>query len=534
MIRLRDIALPFDHKLDALAASILKRLDISGQELLDFTIIRKSTDARRKNNILAVYTIDVRVKNESEVLCRFSQDINISPAPCMNYQMPAIGDIQGLRPVVVGSGPCGLFAALILAQLGFQPVVIERGKDVKSRIKDVRDFWRSGQLDPASNVQFGEGGAGTFSDGKLTSQIKDKRNRSRKVLEEFVKAGAPEEILYQARPHIGTDNLVKVVKNLRSEIILLGGQVRFETKLTGIEIRNGKVAGAIVNDSENIETDTIVLALGHSARDTFEMLHRLGIPIEAKPFSIGVRIEHPQEVIDKAQYGRPASGEFLGPAEYKLVHHGENGRSAYTFCMCPGGEVIACSSESGGVVTNGMSFYSRNRPNANSALLAGVNPRDFTGTDPLAGIAFQRKWERKAFETGGNNYFAPVQLVGDFLADRPSRSLGRVMPSYRPGTTLCDLGECLPGFVVETLRLAIPQMDRKLKGFSMNDAVMTAVESRSSSPIRIIRDRTFQSPALEGLYPAGEGAGYAGGIISSAVDGIRIAEAICCRTLKMA
>ncbi|MGB2862804.1 MAG: hypothetical protein WBC05_05705 [Sedimentisphaerales bacterium] len=534
MIRLRDIALPFDHKPDALAANIVKRLNISERELLDFTIIRKSIDARRKNNIVAVYTIDVRVKNEPELLSRFSQDIYISPAPCMNYRMPAVGDTQGVRAVVVGSGPCGLFAALILAQLGFKPILIERGKDVKSRIKDVQNFWRNGELDSESNVQFGEGGAGTFSDGKLTSQIKDKHNRSRKVLEEFVKAGAPEEILYQARPHIGTDNLVRVVKNLRGGIISLGGQVHFETKLTGIEIKDGKVAGAIVNDSENIETDIIVLALGHSARDTFEMLHRLGIRIEAKPFSVGVRIEHPQEVIDKAQYGRPASGEFLGPAEYKLVHHCENGRSAYTFCMCPGGEVIACSSEAGGVVTNAMSFYSRNRPNANSALLAGVNPRDFGSTDPLAGIAFQRKWERKAFETGGNNYFAPVQLVGDFLAGRPSRSPGRVVPSYRPGTTPCDLGECLPGFVVETLRLAIPQMDRKLKGFSMNDAVMTAVESRSSSPIRIIRDRTFQSPALEGLYPAGEGAGYAGGIISTAVDGIKIAEVICGRTLKMA
>jgi uncharacterized FAD-dependent dehydrogenase len=557
MIRLRDIILPFDHKPDALAASIVKRLNISDQELLDFTIIRKSIDARRKNNIVAVYTIDVQVKNESELLCEFSKDIRISAAPCMSYQMPTVGDIHGLRPVVVGSGPCGLFAALIFARLGFKPILIERGKDVKSRIKDVQNLWRNGELDPESNVQFGEGGAGTFSDGKLTSQIKDKHNRSRKVLEEFVKAGAPEEILYQARPHIGTDNLVKIVKNLRSGIISLGGQVRFETKLTGIEIRDGKVAGAIVNDSENIETDTIVLALGHSARDTFEMLHRLGIPIEAKPFSIGVRIEHPQEVIDKAQYGRPASGEFLGPAEYKLVHHCEkdkaqygrpasgeflgpaeyklvhhceNGRSAYTFCMCPGGEVIACSSEAGGIVTNGMSFYSRNRPNANSALLAGVNPRDFGSTDPLAGIAFQRKWERKAFETGGNNYFAPVQLVGDFLAGRPSHSLGRVVPSYRPGTTPCDLTECLPGFVVETLRMAIPQMDKKLKGFSMNDAVMTAVESRSSSPIRIIRDRTFQSPALEGLYPAGEGAGYAGGIISTAIDGIKI----CGKTLKMA
>ena len=529
MIRLRDVTLPFDHKPNALAASIIKRLKISEQELLDFVIIRKSTDARRKSNILAVYTVDVRVENESDVLCRFSRDIRISATPDLSYRMPAVGNMRCLRPVVVGSGPCGLFAALILAQLGFKPLLIERGKDVKSRIRDVRNFWRNGQLDPESNVQFGEGGAGTFSDGKLTTQIKDKHNRSRKVLEEFVKAGAPEEILYQAKPHIGTDNLVRVVKNLRGEIISLGGQVRFGTKLTGIKIRSGKVAGVIVNDSENIGTETIVLALGHSARDTFEMLHRLDIPIEAKPFSIGVRIEHPQEMIDKAQYGRPVSGSVLGPADYKLVHHSGNGRSAYTFCMCPGGAVIACSSEAGSVVTNGMSFYSRNHPNANSALLVGVGPRDFTGKGPLAGITFQRQWERKAFEAGGNNYFAPVQLVGDFLAGRPSHSPGRVVPTYRPGTTPCDLEECLPGFVVETLRLAIPQMDKKLKGFSSNDAVMTAVESRSSSPIRIIRDGTFQSPAFEGLYPAGEGAGYAGGIISSAVDGIKIAEAICGR-----
>jgi len=532
MLRLRDIALPFDHKPDALGAGIIKRLKISEHELLDFVIIRKSIDARRKNNILAVYTVDVRIKNESEVIYKFSQDKRISPAPDMNYRMPVVGNVQGLRPIVVGSGPCGLFAALILAQLGLKPVLIERGKDVKSRIKDVRNFWDTGQLDTESNVQFGEGGAGTFSDGKLTTQIKDKHNRSRKVLEEFVEAGAPEEILYQAKPHIGTDNLVRIVKNLRGKIISLGGHVLFGAKLTGINTKGGKVTGAVINDSETIDTDIIALALGHSARDTFEMLHGMGVPIEAKPFSIGVRIEHPQEVIDKAQYGMPTSGSSLGPSDYKLVHHCDNGRSAYTFCMCPGGEVIACSSEAGGVVTNGMSFYSRNHPNANSALLAGIGPRDFEDNGPLAGIAFQRKWERKAFEVGGSNYFAPVQLVGDFLAGRPSRSLGRVAPTYRPGTTLCDLKECLPGFVVETLRLAIRQMDRKLEGFSMNDAVMTAVESRSSSPIRIIRDEAFQSPALEGLYPSGEGAGYAGGIISSAVDGIKTAEAICSKTLR--
>ena len=534
MIRLRDITLPFDHKEDALAGSILERLGIPEEQLLNFTVVHKSIDSRRKNHILAVYTIDTGLKNEPELLSRFSQDTRISAAPCMDYRLPAVGDIHGPSPVVVGSGPCGLFAALILAQLGFKPVLIERGRQVSSRVKDVRDFWRTGQLDPESNVQFGEGGAGTFSDGKLTTRIRDKYNRSRKVLEEFVTAGAPEEILYQARPHIGTDNLVKIVKNLRNAIISLGGQVRFETKLTGIKIKDSEVAGAIINDSETIETDTIVLAVGHSARDTFEMLHQLGVPIEAKPFSIGVRIEHPQSLIDKAQYGRFASHRLLGPAEYKLVCHCENGRSAYTFCMCPGGEVIASSSEFGGIVTNGMSRYSRNRSNANSALLVGLTPRDFGGTSPLAGIEFQRQWERRAFAAGGNNYFAPVQLVGDFCSGRPSNSLGEVCPSYTPGVTPCDLAECLPGFVVETLRLAIPQMDRKLRGFAMNDATMTAVESRSSSPIRIVRDETFQSLAVKGLYPAGEGAGYAGGIISTAVDGIKIAEAISSKTPRLA
>jgi uncharacterized FAD-dependent dehydrogenase len=526
MIRLKDITLPFDHAGDALAGGILGRLGIPGDQLLNFTIVHKSIDARRKNHIVAVYTVDVELKNAPELHAGFSQDNRISATPCMNYQMPEVGDIRGPGPVIVGSGPCGLFVALTLAQLGFKPVLIERGSDVASRVKAVQNFWLKGQLNPESNVQFGEGGAGTFSDGKLTTQIKDKHNRSRKVLEEFVTAGAPEEILYQAKPHIGTDNLVKIVKNLRDTIISLGGQVRFETKLTGIKIKNSKVAGAIVNDSETIETDTIVLALGHSARDTFDMLHKLKVPMEAKPFSIGVRIEHPQAMIDKAQYGKFASHQLLAPAEYKLVHHCENGRSAYTFCMCPGGWVIASSSEPAAIVTNGMSCYSRNHCNANSALLVGVTTDDFKSTNPLAGIEFQREWERKAFAAGGDNYFAPVQLVGDFLSNRPSNAMGRVRPSYAPGTTPCDLLQCLPGFVVETLRLAIPRMDKKLKGFAMNDAVMTAVESRSSSPVRIIRDETLQSPAVKGLYPAGEGAGYAGGIISAGVDGIKIAEAI--------
>ena len=534
MIRIRDIRLPFDHPEDALTGRVLERLGIAVHELVSFRVAHKSIDARRKNSILAVYTVDAEVENESELLLRFSQDIHISPSPCLTYQLPTSANPDRPSPVVVGSGPCGLFAALLLAQMGLKPVLIERGKDVSSRVRDVQRFWREGQLDPDSNVQFGEGGAGTFSDGKLTTQIKDKCNRSRKVLEEFIKAGAPEEILYQARPHIGTDNLVRIVKHLRQTIASLGGQVRFETKLTGIQIKNGVVAGAILNGTEILETDTLVLAVGHSARDTFEMLAGLNIPIEAKPFSIGVRIEHPQSIINTAQYGRFASHPQLGVADYKLVCHCPNGRSAYTFCMCPGGEVIASSSEPGGIVTNGMSFYSRSRPNANSALLVGIGPRDFGSTSPLAGIEFQRKWERKAFEVGGHNYFAPVQRVGDFLAGRPSILLGGVEPSYRPGTTPCNLAEYLPGFVVETLKMAIVEMDKKLKGFAMDDAVMTGVESRSSSPVRIIRDERFQSPAVEGLYPAGEGAGYAGGIVSSAIDGMKIAEAIAGNTVQRA
>ncbi len=527
MIRLTGIVLPFDHSPEALVRGILEFLKISEREFLTYSIVRKSIDARRKSHIMAVYTLDVKVSNEPELLGRFANSSSVGLVPDMKYPMPVVSRWQGLSPLIVGSGPCGLFAALILAQWGAKPVLIERGKEVRTRIRDVRSFWDKGHLDPESNVQFGEGGAGTFSDGKLATQIKDKHNRCRKVLEELARAGAPDEILYQARPHIGTDHLVRVVQNIRQSIISAGGQVRFQTKLTSIQIRAGKLTGALVNGAERIETDTLVLAVGHSARDTFEMLHQQGIPIVAKSFSIGVRIEHPQAIIDKSQYGQSAGHPLLGPAEYKLVHHCPNGRSAYTFCMCPGGEVIASSSEPGQVVTNGMSGYSRNRPNANSALLAGVNPRDFGNSHVLAGIEFQRQWERKAFATGGGNYYAPVQLVGDFLAGAPSSRLGSVIPSYTPGTTPCDLAECLPDFVVETLRLALPQMDKQLRGFAAYDAVMTAVESRSSSPVRIIRDETYQSPAVKGLYPAGEGAGYAGGIISAAVDGIKIAEAIC-------
>ena len=520
MIRIRDIALPFDHADAALAKAVAEKLGIQPSELVRYTIVRRAIDARKKHRILAVYTVDVEVASAID-------DGRWTKVEGINYQSPIVNRQSSIPPVIVGSGPCGLMAALLLAQAGAKPVLIERGKDVVSRVKDVQAFWKNGVLNPESNVPFGEGGAGTFSDGKLTTQIKDKHNRVRKVLDEFVAAGAPDEILYQAKPHIGTDNLVRVVKHIREKIIELGGQVRFETMLTGITVKDGRIVGAVVNDGETIATDTLILALGHSARDTFEMLGAAGVAMEAKPFSVGVRIEHPQTLIDTAQYGKFAGHPKLGPADYKLVHHSENGRSAYTFCMCPGGEVIGASSEPGGVVTNGMSVYRRNRPNANSALLVGITPADFGGTKPLAGIAFQRAWEQKAFELGGGNYFAPVQRVGDFLARKASRSLGQVVPSYTPGVTPCDLAECLPEFVTETLRAAIPQLDKKLRGFAMHDAVMTAVESRSSCPVRILRDETFQSISIQGLYPAGEGAGYAGGIISSAVDGIKIAEAVC-------
>jgi uncharacterized FAD-dependent dehydrogenase len=526
MIRLREVTLPFDHKPEALSSKVLKKLKIGRDDLLELTMVRKSLDARRRNRIVFVYSLDVKVIDEQRLLAAFEEDTKVSAVRVSDDQLPSGRRFSGPSPVVVGSGPCGLFAALMLARLGAKPILIERGRDVVSRVGDVQTFWREGVLSAESNAQFGEGGAGTFSDGKLVTQIKDPHNRIRQVLKEFVDAGAPKEILYEARPHIGTDNLVRIVKHLREKIIELGGQVRFETKLTGLVVRNGAAAGAVVNGNETIETDCVVLALGHSARDTFEMLHTAGVAMAAKPFSIGVRIEHPQAIVDKAQYGKFAGHPVLGAADYKLVHHCGNGRSAYTFCMCPGGEVIACSSEPGGVVTNGMSHYRRNRPNANSALLVGVGPEDWGSEHPLAGIEFQRKWERKAFEVGGGTYAAPVQLVGDFLTGRASREIGQVAPSYTPGVTLCDLRECLPEWVARTLKEAIVGMDKKLAGFAMPDAVMTGVESRSSAPVRILRDETLQSISVKGLYPAGEGAGYAGGITSSAVDGIKVAEAI--------
>jgi uncharacterized protein len=437
----------------------------------------------------------------------------------------AKGDISE-RPVIVGAGPCGLFAGLLQAQMGLRPIILERGKSIKERMKDVHEFWKSGSLDTESNVQFGEGGAGAFSDGKLTTQIKDPAGRCLKVIRELVAAGAPEEIAFLNKPHIGTDKLVKVVGNLRRQIESLGGEIRLQSRAVDIDIQDGVVKGIELAGGERIETGYVILAVGHSARDTFEMLRGRGVAMAQKAFSIGVRVEHPQGLIDKAQYGSFAGRKDLGPADYKLVHHCGNGRTVYSFCMCPGGEVIASSSEEGGITTNGMSVYSRGKFSGNSALLVGVHPADFGGEDVLAGIEFQRKWERLAFEAGGRNYFAPVQRMGDLLAQRASAKMGEVVPSYTPGVTPGDVSKCLPGYVVESLREAVVAFDKKLKGFAMPDAILTGVETRSSSPVRILRGEDFQSVNVKGLYPAGEGAGYSGGIVSSAVDGIKVAEAV--------
>ncbi len=434
---------------------------------------------------------------------------------------------------MIGTGPCGIFAGLVLAQMGFKPILLERGKKVRERTEDTFGFWRNGELNPESNVQFGEGGAGTFSDGKLHTQTKDKNNRGRKVLEEFVAAGAPEEILYLSKPHIGTLKLVKIVEKMRNTIIGLGGDVQFQSKVEDLIIKDGQIRGVIFSSGEKIMSSHVILAVGHSARDTFEMLLKRDIFIEAKSFSIGLRIEHPQGLIDTCQFGDNAGNPILGAADYKLVHHGSNGRSVYTFCMCPGGTVLASSSEPNSIVTNGMSQYSRNEGNANSAIVVEVSPKDFPD-HPLAGIEYQRKWEKAAFISGGENYYAPGQLLGDFMAGRPSQNFGTVQPSYKPGVKLGDLKSCLPDYVLSSIREALPLFDKKIKGFLMEDAILTGVETRTSSPIRIMRDHSHQSISVRGLYPSGEGAGYAGGILSSAVDGIKAAEAVATSLLNPA
>ncbi|HQT00918.1 MAG: hypothetical protein B7Y26_06770 [Hydrogenophilales bacterium 16-64-46] len=532
MLRLTELKLPLDHPPDALRAAILARLAIRDDDLLGVSIFKRSYDARKKHALLMVYAVDVEVRDEPALLKKCRNDAQLKPTPDMAYRFVGQAPVSpGERPLVVGFGPCGIFAALLLAQMGFKPIVLERGKAVRERTKDTWGLWRKHVLDPESNVQFGEGGAGTFSDGKLYSQIKDPRHLGRKVLTEFVKAGAPEEILYVSKPHIGTFRLVGMVEAMRREIEALGGEIRFQQRVTDVLIEddatgNRHIAGVQLASGETLASRHVVLALGHSARDTFEMLHTRGVFMEAKPFSIGFRIEHPQSLIDKSRLGPNAGNPLLGAADYKLVHHAKNGRAVYSFCMCPGGTVVAATSEAGRVVTNGMSQYSRNERNANAGIVVGITPADFPEASVLGGIELQRQLESRAFELGGGNYDAPAQRVGDFLAGRASTQLGSVEPSYQPGVRLTDLAAALPDYAIDAIREALPAFDKQIKGYAMDDAVLTGVETRTSSPLRITRGDDFQSLNVKGLYPAGEGAGYAGGILSAGVDGIKVAEAV--------
>jgi uncharacterized protein len=533
VIRILELKLPFEHPEPALRAAILQRLGVPSADLRTFTVFKRAVDARRKSSIQFIYIIDANVANEAAILKRLAKDPHIQTTPDMRYKPVATRVESRTRPVVVGYGPCGIFAALILAEMGLRPIVLERGKIVRERTKDTFRFWRQRELNPESNVQFGEGGAGTFSDGKLYSQIRDPTHLGRKVLTEFVEAGAPDDILWSARPHIGTFRLVSMVEHIRAKILALGGEIRFETQVTGIEIDgppgDRRIAGLRLGSGETLEARHVVLALGHSARDSFRMLHDAGVFFEPKPFSIGVRIEHPQSLIDQARYGAGAGHKLLGAADYRLSHQAANGRGVYSFCMCPGGTVVAAASEPGRLVTNGMSQYSRRERNANAGIVVGVTPGDFPDDvrkDPLAGIAFQRLWEEAAFRAGGGDWNAPGQLVGDFLAGRPSSELRTATPSYKPGVTPTDLSLCLPDWATTAMREALPVFGRQLPGFDMDDAIMTGVETRTSSPVRMTRGPDFQNLSVRGLYPAGEGAGYAGGILSAAIDGIKVAEAI--------
>ncbi len=522
-MRLTQIRLPIDHDAEALPLAIQQALGVGPDDVLSWTIARRGHDARRRSAITLVYTVDVELRPGA----RIKAGTTVTETPDTGYR-PIAHAPAGLteRPVVIGCGPCGLLAALTLAEMGFRPIILERGRIVRERTKDTWGLWRRSVLNPESNVQFGEGGAGTFSDGKLYSGIKDPRHLGRKVLTEFVAAGAPEEILYVSKPHIGTFRLVTVVEGIREKILALGGEYRFGARVVDFDIDDTRqMRGVILDNGEHIAARHVVLAIGHSARDTFETLHARGVFMEAKPFSIGFRIEHPQAVIDRARFGTPAHHPLLGAADYKLVHHAANGRSVYSFCMCPGGRVVAAASEPGRVVTNGMSQYSRAEFNANAGIVVGITPADYPD-GPLAGVALQRDLEARAFEAGGGTYAAPVQRVEDFLAGRASVAVGSVVPSYKPGVTPTDLAAVMPGFVIEAIREALPAFDRQVPGFAMADAVLTGVETRTSSPVRIRRDSVGQSVNTKGLYPAGEGAGYAGGILSAGVDGIRIAEAV--------
>lgn len=525
MIRISNIKIAVQkEQKKVLEQEICRLLRLKSLQQLEYHIVKKSVDARKKESIFCIYTVDVAgIKEEAKLVAKCRKD-NIAIAKQEQYAEPVHGDaVLSGRPVVIGAGPAGLFAALLLAEHGYQPLLLERGQDVDTRTADVERFWQTGVLNVQSNVQFGEGGAGTFSDGKLNSVIKD--IRCRKVLETFVRFGAPEEILYQAKPHIGTDRLKQVVKAMRQAILAAGGDVRFGAQVTALTMQDGRLTGVEVNGTERIPAGAAILAIGHSARDTFASLHQQQIAMEPKAFAIGVRVEHQQKMMNMAQYGMETPYESLGAADYKLTYQAENGRAVYSFCMCPGGKVVAAASEDGMVAVNGMSYLARDGENANSALVVNVTPDDFPGNDVLAGVAFQRQWERLAYELTGS-YQAPVQLVGDFLADRSSTAFGSVMPSYRPGTKFCELKYCLPDFVTEALREALPAFGRKIKGFDHADAILSGVETRTSSPVRIVRDDRYQSPSAAGLYPCGEGAGYAGGIMSAAVDGLRIAEQI--------
>ena len=533
MLRLTELKLPLDHTTAELEAAIAERLEIEPAALLRYAVAKRGNDARRKSAIKLVYAIDASVTDEAAVLARHAGDVQVRPSPDTSYRFPVMAPAgwQGPRPVVIGAGPCGLLAALILAQMGLKPIIIERGKAVRARTKDTWGLWRRSELTPESNVQFGEGGAGTFSDGKLYSRIKDPRHLGRKVLTEFVKAGAPPEILTEAHPHVGTFRLVTMVMSIRETIEALGGEYRFETRVEDFVIGKDEhgerqLEGLLLSTGEVLPARRVIMAVGHSARDTFAVLHAAGVHIEAKPFAVGVRIEHPQRLVDVARYGPGAGHPILGPAAYSLAHQASNGRSVYSFCMCPGGRVVAAASEPGRVVTNGMSQYSRAEFNANSGLVVDIDPeRDYPG-GPLAGVAFQRKWEELAYTAGGSNYCAPGQKLGDFLAGRPSTSFGSISPSYQPGVTPTDLAQCLPDFAVAAMREALPVFGRQMPGYDHPDVVLTGVETRTSSPVRITRGDDLQSLNTAGLYPAGEGAGYAGGILSAAVDGIRVAEAL--------
>ncbi len=526
MIRITDLVLPFDHNENDLRLAVLNTLGIEAGQLKSIEIGRSSLDARKKHAIRRVYTLQIKIAGEKQVLESHEKNQKISLAPETKYNSPIlIRKTKRHRPLVVGTGPAGLFAGLVLAEAGYAPLLIDRGKPVGERNQDTNKFWKNSILNGESNVQFGEGGAGTFSDGKLQTRVKDKFQRDKKVLQELVLAGAPGEILYKNKPHLGTAKLTQIVENIREKIIELGGEYQFQSRMDDLILEESQIRGVRLQGGKEIRSDHVILVIGHSARDTFEMLFRRGVQLEAKPFSVGFRIEHPQAIIDRSQYGQQAGHPLLGAADYQLAHHSSLGRTVYSFCMCPGGLVIGAASGPGTVVTNGMSQYARNEMNANSAIVAEVVPADFMD-EPLGGIEFQRQWEEKAFLQGGENFNAPCQLVGDFLSGKRSSELGSVQPSYLPGIKMADLRESLPGFVVAAIQEALPEFEKRIRGFTQPDAVLTGVETRTSSPVRIVRGKDYQSVSVRGLYPAGEGSGYAGGILSSAMDGIKAAEAI--------